>query len=280
MQIIKKNDCWVVDVELGRTGGTKILLSGDRHFDSVGSLAGEEKRHLEVCKDNGYGIIDFGDLFDAMQTRNDPRRSAKEGIGNDREDYLDFLVEEAATRYSPYAPNFLGCIQGNHEAVIKKVCGTDLTSRFAQKMRDKGGNTVSMPYAGFLAICIRRKTTGYDRTRRFVGGYSHGSGGNAAVTRGVIKTNRRQVELGNFDFFISAHTHKSWQVPIPYVYIDKVYREKIGVVKHISLPTYKWKTGSFFEQKNELSIPNIGAIFLSIDYDSEKDDYKIKFEEA
>ena len=45
--------------------------------------------------------------------------------------------------------------------------------------------------------------------------YSHGSGGTAPVTRGVIKTNRRSVVFPDADIFLSGHIHERWAMEIP-----------------------------------------------------------------
>ena len=52
----------------------KLLLRSDAHHDSVHNLRDMEKRHLEEAIRDGAYILDAGDLFDAMQGRNDPRR--------------------------------------------------------------------------------------------------------------------------------------------------------------------------------------------------------------
>ena len=50
-----------------------FMLRSDAHHDSAHCRRDLEKRHLELAMEKGAYILDAGDLFDAMQGRNDKR---------------------------------------------------------------------------------------------------------------------------------------------------------------------------------------------------------------
>lgn len=95
-----------------------ILLSSDRHHDNIHCQRNLEKEHLDQALERGALILDFGDLFCAMQGKYDPRSNMDdirpEDVGAD---YLDRIVKHAAEDYGPYAANWLLCGRGNHECV-------------------------------------------------------------------------------------------------------------------------------------------------------------------
>ena len=101
----------VTTVRINYTGiddTLKLLLRSDAHHDSVNNKRDLEKKHLdEAIRDDAY-ILDFGDLFDAMQGRNDPRRGYQDlrpefMVSN----YFDAIEEDAAKFYEPYAHRWL-----------------------------------------------------------------------------------------------------------------------------------------------------------------------------
>lgn len=51
------------------------LATSDRHIDSPHTDLPLQKRHLSQAVDRGAFVLDLGDLYDAMQGRNDKRSS-------------------------------------------------------------------------------------------------------------------------------------------------------------------------------------------------------------
>lgn len=98
-----------------------FLLRSDAHHDNLHADHAMEKRHLDLALERGAGILDFGDLFCAMQGKWDKRAdvdqlrpelvSAK---------YLDRLVEYNADFYRRYARNWILLARGNHETSIQR----------------------------------------------------------------------------------------------------------------------------------------------------------------
>src|SRR5210317_372166 len=106
-----------------------ILLSSDRHHDNAYSNNALEKQHLDLALERNAPILDIGDLFCAMQGRNDSRRSRDElrDYLTEADNYFDLLLDEAEEFYAPYAHLFAVTATGNHETAVRKHSGIDLT---------------------------------------------------------------------------------------------------------------------------------------------------------
>ena len=190
-----------------------ILLSADRHHDSIYCDRKLELTHLKQAREREALIADFGDLFCAMQGKYDPRSSMDdirpEDVG---QDYLDRIVKHAADDYGPFAENFLVIGKGNHESNIRKKHGHDLISSLVHRLNaDHGGKINVGGYGGWIRFLFKmRKTVGQSKRLK----YHHGAGGGGPVTKGVIQTNRQAVYLPDADIVVNGHTHDSWYVPI------------------------------------------------------------------
>ena len=217
-----------------------ILLTADRHHDSPKTDQKLEKMHLDQALERNAPIIDVGDLFDAMQGREDRRRSKRESRPEHAKDenYFDVLVDDAEKFYKPYANLFAVMGIGNHEAAVIKHAGSDLTYRLTRRLRESGGADWPFRggYGGYVKLFfIVQKTVKHNLNLK----YFHGSGGGGPVTKGVIQTNRRAVVFPDADIIVSGHIHEAWALAVT--------REKCGPKGalgrsnqiHISVPTYK-----------------------------------------
>ena len=83
-----------------------ILLSSDRHHDNPKTDQALEKKHLDLALKRNALIMDFGDLFCAMQGKYDPR-GVKSDIRPEHcfNNYFDRLVDTAVDFYKPNAKN-------------------------------------------------------------------------------------------------------------------------------------------------------------------------------
>lgn len=215
-----------------------VLLTADRHHDNIYCDRALEKRHLDEALERAALILDFGDLFCAMQGKYDPRSSMDDIRAEDvGEDYLDRIVTHAARDFAPYAPNWLLAAQGNHDSNIRKHHGTDLISNLVHRMNaDHHGNLHVGGYGGWVRFMFTMQQTRRQSIRLK---YHHGAGGGGPVTRGVIQTNRQAVYLPDADIVVNGHTHDSWYVPIARERLSdrgKVYQD---LVHFIRVPGYK-----------------------------------------
>ena len=183
-----------------------FLLRSDAHHDSPIARNGLEKRHLEQAAERGAGVLDFGDLFDAMQGPHDPRRS----IGGRKADhmtdsYFNVLLDDAESFYAPFAQNIILLGVGNHEEAVIKNCGFDLTRELVRRLNTAHGATVQRGgYHGwvrFQATYCGTCVLSYDMY------YTHGSGGGAPVTEGKIQMARRGNYAPDADIIVAGHIH-------------------------------------------------------------------------
>ena len=214
------------------------MLSSDRHHDNPHCKRKLERRHLDEAAERGAIILDFGDMFCAMQGKYDPRSSMDDIRSEDvGEDYLDRIVTHAARDYGPYAGNFLVIGQGNHEANIRKRHGTDLISNIVHRLNaDHGGKCRVGGYGGWVRFMLTINKT---KRQSFNLKYHHGAGGGGPVTRGVIQTNRQAVYLPDADIVVNGHTHDGWYLPRARERLTAQGKVSRDLVHFVRTPGYK-----------------------------------------
>lgn len=215
-----------------------VLLTSDRHHDSPDCDRKLERVHLELAKKRNALIFDFGDLFDAMQGKFDPRRSMDDIRPEDVcETYLDSIVMHAAEDYAEYVKNWVLIGYGNHETSIRKHNGTDLISNLVFRMNTEYGGKIQQGFMGgwvrFMFTIV--KTKRMSRTLY----YHHGGGGGGPVTRGVIQSNRQGLYLPDADIVVNGHTHDSWVLPRARARLSKKGRTYQDLLWFVRLPGYK-----------------------------------------
>lgn len=219
-----------------------VLLTADRHHDNIYCDRAFERKHLEQAKERGAGILDFGDLFCAMEGKYDLRSNMDairpENVG---QDYLDRLVLNAAKDYAPYAENWWLMGQGNHEASIRRHHGMDLTSALAHRLNtEHGARVVVGGYGGWVRLMFTMNKTKRQQIRLK---YHHGAGGGGPVTRGVIQTNRQAVYLPDADIVVNGHTHDGWYMPIARERITNLGKVTRDIIHFVRTPGYKDEYG-------------------------------------
>lgn len=233
----------VVRVDASSSGfDWQCLLSSDRHHDNAHTSHKLERKHLDIAKSTGAGIVDVGDLHCAMQGKWDKRSdltATRPEQQNGR--YLDSLVECAADFYAPYAENFIVIGRGNHEQSILKRHETDLTERTCERMSQLSKSKVHAGgYGGWVRFIFHET-----KTRRQVVNlkYWHGAGGGGPVTRGVIRTNRMAVYLPDAHLVVTGHTHDQWLVPIARERLTQRGAVTMDEQLHVRCGTYKDEYG-------------------------------------
>lgn len=254
------------------------LLTADRHLDNPHSNRAMQKRHLDQAVERGAFIIDLGDLFCAMQGRND-RRSAKSALSKEHavDDYYDELVRGAVSFFDPYKEHVAVLGTGNHETSVLRHGETNLSRRLVERLQDRGSPVVLGGYRGWIRLMFEREGGGSRQTLNVA--YTHGSGGSAPVTKGVIKTNRRSVIYPDADIQISGHIHEGWSMPIARVRLTDQGREIKDECVHLSVPTYKDEIvdqSGGWAIEGEHSPKPIGAWWLRFFWD--RSEGRVKFE--
>jgi len=259
--IQQRGDVTTVRVNYDGVGDTlKLLLRSDAHHDSVNNLRELEKRHLdEAIRDNAY-ILDFGDLFDGMQGRNDPRRGYQDlrpefKVAN----YFDVIEDDACKFYKPYADNWILMGKGNHELSVLKNTQIDMTSRLSGRLGVNCGAVGGWVQFKFERLFESGKT-GARTTVNLK--YHHGSGGNSPVTKGVIDTARQAVYLPDADICVNGHNHQAYILPLARERITDSGRVHRDTAYYLRTPGYK-DQGDWEREKGFAPNPH-GAIWVTI----------------
>ena len=251
----KINDAYVLRLNAGEH---HFLLLSDVHYDSKNCERKLLKRLLDEAKEKNAQILIFGDFFDAMGGKLDPRTS-KEDIRPEYNlgGYFDQIVTDAVKFLQPYKDNIILISDGNHELSVKKHQEIDLIERLITLLNSK---IIHGKYSGFIRVYEKYGTT----KRSNLIWYTHGSGGNAPVTKGVIKTNRRQDQI-QADIFISGHIHTEFDVPRTQVRLNHMNNVEIKKVRHYQLGTFLNSIDQVFASMKEFAAPNLGGRWLTFD---------------
>ena len=255
MEIIKKGDIYECQFTYqSKTDWEQwVLLMSDEHYDSPACDRSLLKKHHEQAKAKGAPIFKFGDIFDCMGGKMDPR-TYKGDIRPEHnvKDYFDAITRDAYGFYKDYPVAFIS--DGNHEENVLKRHETDLLGNLAERLGCKRGD-----YAGFLRFAFYY-SAGASK-RKFDVYYNHGSGGNSPVTKGVIQTNRRDASI-TADIFVSGHNHNRWHVETMREYIDKMGNLKARPQNHINLGTYQDAPNARDKFAAGFPAPNKGGVWL------------------
>lgn len=245
-----------------------ILLMSDLHFDSVQCNRELLAEHLAEAAKRHAWIMIFGDLFDAMQGRFDPRRSMDELRPEyRRDDYYDFVVADAARYFAPYKKQLVVIADGNHELAVLKNANTNLADRLVSNLRAAGSQVIHGGYGGWVVLLLTESQEGAKKSFRIK--YNHGSGGEAPVTRGVIQTNRQAVYLPDADMVVNGHSHNEYIVPISRERCNSAGRLFFDVVYYIRTPGYKqgYADGSGGWEVTRGGVPKpIGSVWCRLEY--------------
>ena len=216
-----------------------FLLTGDRHVDSAESDHAMQVRHLRQARERGAGVIDVGDVLDAMQGRSDPRRMKGVGRGDSVvvSNYLDRIVVDAADLLAPFADRFVVIARGNHEQSILRHCETDLTERLCERMTMTSGHRVHAGgYGGWVRFVVKWSTKG---ALSLALKYFHGSGGGGLMSHGTLATRRMASWTPDADVIVCGHTHDQWLVTLSRERLGATGKVYLDEQHHVRVPSYK-----------------------------------------
>lgn len=256
----------------------RYLLIADVHFDNPLCDRKLLKRHLDEAKRDGAGVMCFGDWFDVMGGRSDPRRS-KTGIrdAHNVDNYLDAVVDESAEYLAPYQGNLLMMADGNHESSIRKNVEVDLLEHLCRALQVQ-----HMGYSGWVRLLFERAAVGGHRTQRRLF-YHHGWGGGGPVTKGTINPSRVAPYVPDADIVVYGHIHEQWLFPIERQRCTDGGRLFFDKQVHVQLPTFKQEytlDGGYHMEKGRGPKP-MGAWWMEFYYNTGKPgDVGVRFEMA
>lgn len=214
-----------------------VLLTSDIHYDSLHCDRKLFKQFLELALERQAKICIFGDLFDAMQGREDKRRKLDDLRPEYKTDaYWNKIMDDVSLALTPYAKNILLIAPGNHESAVLSKSNLNLLSPVIAKLNESGGNVFHGTYGGY----IRFQFTAHKTVKQaIILKYHHGAGGGGEVTRGTIQTNRQAVYLPDADVVVNGHTHDGWVVPIARERLRQNGDVATDIMYFVRTPTFK-----------------------------------------
>jgi hypothetical protein len=258
------------------------LLTADRHIDNQHTDLKLQKYHLDQAKEREAFVLDFGDLFDAMQGKED-RRSDKGDLRpeNKTGSYLNSLVEFAHDFLEPYKENLAIISEGNHETAVTDRHEYSLLDGLIYALHVSGSSVVRGGYRGYIRFRFEHEAGGSRMTR--IGYYHHGSGGGGPVTKGVIQANRKSSYLSNADYVFTGHIHEQWVFPVVRSKLLNSGEEITETQYHVQIPTYKEEftmiPGGFHHKTGKPPKP-IGAWWVRFYYSNRTGRIEASFTEA
>lgn len=205
-----------------------LALVSDMHIDNPHFDGALWDMCVEEIKRRNAGVLYNGDTFDAMQARNDPRRSTMfsiDGTGDDA--YYNALVKHVHKTLKPVAHRSLVFGIGNHD--INQNMDIDLLRWLVDRInlsRERSARAV----ATYKGKGKSRKDRNYDLITR-KGGYItsvhielshgntkfspikilmyHGTGGGGRIAKGEQYWERLIAKYPNYDVYWAGHWHYS-----------------------------------------------------------------------
>lgn len=261
MIVEQKNDALTIrKSDFTTTEKMNLLLISDIHIDSKKCDRKLLIRHLDEAKQRDAGIMIFGDLFDCMGGKYD-KRTNKQDLRPEYQvaNYFDAITSDAAKILKPYAENIIMISEGNHEISVTGRHEINLIHNLINQLNPKIHHG---SYAGFVKF-ILSKNNGNGMRKSYTMYYTHGNGGNAPSSRGVLSTGRRQ-EAFEADLYVSGHNHNGWEMTRPKVFLNDACNIQVNEPVHMNLGTYKNDIldGGYADMKG-FQPPVIGGYWLT-----------------
>ena len=243
-----------IPIKLGEP--LRTLFISDVHTDAPNCDRKLLFNHMRTVKRSGGLVFVIGDMWDLMQTRNDPRRSVdgKRPEDSTEEEYLDLVIESTLKFYDEFKDNIAFIGRGNHEDVITRYSGTNITKRFIKEINSSNihGATAYGAYSGIIRLKFM-VDAGSKTPRPIIYPiyYHHGAGGNARRTKGVLNVDMNEALISGVRMYVSGHDHNKWHMPRDKFFLGTKGELEVIDVHHMKLGSYlsrnDWATSKGFE---------------------------------
>lgn len=251
-----------LELKFDKSGDTRwLLLTSDHHWDSVNCDRVKLKKDLDLAAERQAAIFVFGDLFDVMGGKFDPR-STKKDLRPElmKGPYFDECVGQAAEWYKPYRDYLALVSVGNHESSIEQRQETDLIGRFCDELKIEAGG-----YWGFVQIqAVQNKMT---ETKNLL--FHHGYGGGGEITRGLIDQSRTRSQY-YADFYVSGHIHRRNCDENVIQALDRLGNVEERSQWFLRCASYKRELHGWHAEKGRAGRP-IGGWWISVTYHRKHD---------
>jgi hypothetical protein len=268
---------FTLEVKAKSTHHLPMMLASDVHYDSISCDINKFTEHLKQADQEKAPVLIAGDFFDAMQGRDDPRRSP-EALKEQYKvsSYFDALVQDASQFLRKFKNVPLWILaMGNHESKVLEKINTNLLERLAYDMRLQGHKAEAADYYGYLKIVFNYEF-GTNAPSRMLYWY-HGVSNGAPVTKGVIQVNRQSTWCKDPDIVLNGHNHQSYWMPQPVEKINQLTNiPYIDAVHYFRTPGYQLPSGATrigrgFSAEKHRAPTLTGCIFLDMTYHKGRD---------
>ena len=223
-------DTIVIRADIGPDNPTRTLaLVSDLHADSADFDAALWNHCMEEIKKREAGVLVNGDIFDAMNSRNDPRRAAYALLdGEQKQEYFDMVIKRVHKTIKPVQDQMLVLGVGNHDAT--KHIETDLVGRLAKRINLERKHSKAVTEARKKRKLPTKKNRKYD-LETLKGGYItsvkvelsyqktsqfsfkilmyHGQGGGGRVSKGMQWLRELATQYPGYDVYWAGHWHQA-----------------------------------------------------------------------
>ena len=214
-----------------------FLFISDVHFDASKCDRDLLDKHMRQARDKGAAIFVFGDWFDLMQGKWDPRGNYSDLRPEYKSmNYLDAVIDDTIEYLTKYKDNICFLGRGNHETNIEKRMHTSPLDRVCAVLNERGGKCHVGGYSGWLLFCERKDDRA--RTASKVH-YHHGYGGNAPRSKGVLRVDLDQAQFPDAQVLLRGHTHQKWYVPVTVDRVSSTGNAYQQTSHHVQMGSYK-----------------------------------------
>lgn len=272
MKLIRHNPASVtLEISSASKQPLSVMLTSDVHYDSNLCDIDLFTKHLRVAEERQSPVIVAGDLFDAMQGRDDPRRSIEELKAQYKvSHYFDAIVLDASAYLRQFKIPYYILGLGNHETSVLNKISTNLVERLAYDLRLHGQQAEAMGYWGYIRFMFKyKKGTGNASKTLY---FHHGVSGNAPVSKGVIQAARQGVYLQAPDYILNGHNHHAYCLPVQVERLNqKSMMPYTETVWYLRTPGYKksavdgMATWGYGAERHRAPTPK-GCLFLDMEY--------------
>lgn len=265
---LSKNVHKIIVSENGRLQGKKkVLFCSDVHFDSPECDRDLLAKHFKEAD----VIVVFGDFFDLMQGKYDPRRSYSDILPQYKgSNYIDLVVQDAVKFLEPYAYKIALFCQGNHETSVTNRCNTDPLKNLVALLNFTYKTNIQVgAYQGVVVYQVKVNSLNVRSCKIF---YHHGHGGNAKRSKGMLDNQIDGFVFPDADIIVKGHNHSKWHDPSNVrLKLDHQFR-LIHEAQHIlRLGTYKTsKTDSGWEVEKGFLPAKLGGWFVNFTFKHDK----------
>lgn len=221
-----------------------ILFCSDVHVDSSKHDTELFTAHLKEAQKKDAHIYIWGDYFDLMQGKYDPR-STKHEFGEAIYEkvrkhgipYIDAVVEHGVDILKPYAKQLRVIGSGNHETNIRKRLETDVLDQLVAFLRREGAqDCFKGGYGGYVKWLFDHEKGG--QRNSLTTRYHHGSQGGAR-TFGTLRVQTDMAQWPSADIYATGHIHHKWYVPQVVEILKKSNQMEEVPRYHICCGSYK-----------------------------------------